>query len=538
MRILCSLLLWAGALAEPLGPAEKASAETLLSALTADPFAEEPLAALERIYRRGPGLPALARLCREREAAEPRLLVVLARIELLQGHRAEGLQALQRAAAVEKDPGQLRRLAKLLDDNGARVAAITAYRASLAGAIPIEQRHLQLRLGTLYLADGKVKEAQAAWEEAKRLGPNDAAVRRQIADALAARREWRAALDELRALEPLESGNPSALVALLRRESEIARHSGDRAEAGRQLARAFAAAAAARQPTLEAELARDLLRLYDVRSSKQRLELLALLAKREAQEPSLAALRGEVLAGSGDAAGAAEAMHAALGVHPDDAYLLRRLASLEKGANRVRELRLLFDVQRSDSALGIELLGALLDTQDKPGAAQVAQTLRQRFPDDATALGEAARLLAPAGLHEEALPLWQRVAALTPGDPDALIGCGDELRALGRADEARAAYSQLARDGSVVSYRQLVATLEKRKLVADAKRAFGEALAHHPDDEALRRDYARWLAANGAAGESVAEWNKLKQSTKDPFLRELAEHEAKRLEWQQMLERQ
>jgi tetratricopeptide (TPR) repeat protein len=538
MRTLALVCLCARLFAAPLGPAERASAETLLAALSAAPFADEPLAAIERIYERGPGRAALVQLSRQRAATDPRFLVVEGRVELSFGMRADGVKSLTKAAATEKDPANLRRLAQLLDDAGARAPAIAAYRGSIAGANAVEARHLQLRLGALYLAENKVKDAQAAWDQAKRLGPNDVALRRQIAEALAARHAWRPALDELHALEPLVGGDRLALVGVLRRESEIARQAGDRAQSGRALLRAFLAAVDAGQPTLEAELARDLLRLYDVRPKKPSPELLSMVAALEAANPAAAAVRGEVLAASGDLAGAQKALHAALAVHPSDPYLLRRLAAIDTGEARIRDLRALFEVQRSDPALGLELEAALLDAKDSAGAKMVAQTLRQRFADDVLSLTDLARLTGKNGLHAEALAAWERVVALTPNDPDALTGWGDELKALGRDDEARAAYLRLARDGSTVSYRQLVSTLEKRKLVAEAKRAFAEAVGRHPDDLDLRRDYARWLAQNGAPTEAIAEWKRLRESTKDSFLQEFADREIKRLEWQEMLNRQ
>jgi Flp pilus assembly protein TadD len=541
--LLLLLALAAPLAAAPLGPADQASVETLLLALGSDPFAEQPLDELTRIYGRGPGPTALLQLCRDRSAAapkEPRWLIVIGRLELARGRRAEGLQAIERAAQVEHAPANLVRLARLLDENGARPAAIAAYRASLSGASPGERRQVLLRLGALQAASGQAKEAKATWDEARRLAPKDAALRREIAEALVGVKAYRLALDELHDSEPLLAGDAAALVVVQRREADLARRAGDRARAGRDLGRAFLTAQSAGATALEAELARDLLRLYEVRPGHAHPppELRDLVAKLEAEQPGAAALRAELLAASGDRAGAAGAFRLAIGARPTDAYLLRRLTALEEGPARIRDLRALFAAQPADGSVGLELVGALLDEKDPRGAVEIGRVLATRFAGNPLLLGELARALSRAGLQADALPLWERAATLAPDDPDISIAWGDALRSSGRDTEARAAYQRLARDGSVVSARQLIGVLDRRHLAGDTRRAYEDALARHGDDEQLRRDYARWLAANGLAKESIAEWRRLAGSSRDPLLHDFAAREVERLERQLLLDRQ
>jgi len=526
----------------PLGPAERATAQTMLAALDADPFAANPLAALERVYDGGPGRKALIAELTERASAERRAgarWLVLARVELDGGRRAEAVRALERAATEAHDPAMLRRLAPMLDQLGARPPAIRAYREGAAGATAVERRYLQLRLGVLLLADGKLRDALAAWDEAKRLQPGDAALRRQIADALAARNQLQPALDELRAIEPLLAADPEALTVLERREADLARRAGDRVQAARILLRAFEAASSGRRPTREAEIAADLLRLYDLKPPRARIpaELSSVIARAEAEQPAVAGLRGELAATASDRAEALRAFRAAKAHRPDDAWVLRRLASLETGTEKLAALHALFELQRTDGTVGLELVDALIEARDSGGATHVAQTMRQRFGDNAALLGEMGKRLQNAGLKEEALAARERAVQIEPESPDAIVAWGDALRAAGRETEGVQAYFRLARDGSVVSYRQLIEVLSRRGLVAKVKEAYRAALERAGEDPTLRRDYARWLSANGFVAEAIAEWKKIHDGTDDAFLREFAARELKRLEWQQMLEK-
>src|SRR5262249_15122866 len=152
-------------------------------------------------------------------------------------------------------------------DGGDRTDALRAYQAGRVGASPLELRGIQLRLGALYLAQGNIKEARAAWEEAKRLAPADQALRRQIAEALAIHGAWRDDISELQAIEPLVAHDPAAQLAVLRRQADLAHQAGDRPLAERAFLRAYDIAAAHNDLTARSELTAELLRLHRVDKS-------------------------------------------------------------------------------------------------------------------------------------------------------------------------------------------------------------------------------------------------------------------------------
>jgi tetratricopeptide (TPR) repeat protein len=534
--------------ASELSPADRASIENLLASLGADPLAEDPMRALIRTYERGPGATALLQEVRRRATAKTASLsdvIVWGRLELDRGRRGDGLRAIGRAVTLTRDPGILRRLGRILDEGGDRQGAIYAYQAGRAGATPLELRGLELRLGALWLAQGKTKEARAAWDEAKRLAPSDQALRRQIAESFASRGAYRDALGELREIEPLVENDPNALVVLLRREADLCYRARDRLGSEQGLLRAYERAAQAEQVSARADLTADLFRLH--RADKDNppparkrglTELLAVAEKAELKTPAAAALVGDVLAERGDATGAIAALRRALAAHPNDPYVLRRLAAIETGEARARDLSTLFDREKNDPIIGFDLIDALFGAHAVEQGLQVARELRARFPDNTAVLAQIAYLLSKHGQHAQALGLTEKVLALDPDHPDAAIAYADELIAVGRLNEATTVLWRLvAQNRSVTSYRQLVTILEKRRLDAAVKRAFGEALDHFPDEHLLRRDFARWLAQAGAIDESVAQWKQIEQRTQEPFLRDFAQREIKRLEWQKMLNR-
>ncbi len=530
-----------------LEAADRASAQVVLSALRADPFAEQPLVELQRIYQRSAGAAALYADFNQRAArrdATAADLIVLGRLELARSRKPDAQRALSRAIALTDSPDMLRRLGRLLDENGARADAIVAYQRGRTGASPLELRALLVRLGALLLAEGKTPEARAVWDEAKRLTPNDETLRRQIAEALATRGAFREALNELREIESIVEREPQALLTVLRRQAEFARRSGNRALCTEVLLRAYVITTTQRSSPLRAEITLELLHLYKPQRStstaahrKSLDELLVHIRPLQKKSPALEALAGDVLAARGDTAAAAAALRRALVAQPGDPYLLRRLCALETGAERTRVLTALFEVERNDPGIGLDLVAALFEQRQPERAVEIAQALRTRFPDSAALLLEISRLLAKNGRHAEAIPVIERALQIEPDLPDATLQYADELRAVGRQADASNAYFRLvAKDGSIASYQHLIGVLAQRKLSSDLKRAYNEALAKSSGDVALRRDYARWLVASGAAAEALVQWKSVEERTKDnPFLRDYARREIQRLEQQKML---
>ena len=301
-----------------------------------------------------------------------------------------------------------------------------------------------MRIGVLEYAAGKEKEAQADWGAAKQLAPRDQAQRRQIAEAMAERGRWKEAMAELAQLEPLLESDPAGLIGVWRRQAELARRGGDRAKGVELLVRAYALAAqkASVPSSTRAELYLELLRTHHADwaaskgNRKKGLEELAALLKRQAATtPAVSGLYGEVLAEQGDEPNAVAALERALKLRPEDAYLLRRLVSIRHGEARLRDLERLFDLERADPSIGIELIEAQFAAQKQPEARHTAETMMKRFSDNATLLEELGRLLGKQGDHQTALGVLERATQLDH-HPDVILAYADELRATSRQPEA------------------------------------------------------------------------------------------------------
>jgi tetratricopeptide (TPR) repeat protein len=228
----------------------------------------------------------------------------------------------------------------------------------------------------------------------------------------------------------------------------------------------------------------------------------------------------------------------ALKASPRDTYILHRLCDLETGEVRIHDLELLFDLSPDDASVGLDLLTALFAAKRPEDATQKARVLQTRFHDNSLVLLEAGRTLRANGQPQEALKLDERALQLDPDNLDALIAYADDLRAAGRAADATQAYFRLvAKNPTPTGYQQLIGILAQRNAPEDLKRAYQEALVRQPDDDELRRDFARWLASTKAVDEALKEWNTILAKSKNAFLREYADREIKRLETQKLLNR-
>jgi tetratricopeptide (TPR) repeat protein len=527
---------WTAHAASPLGVADRETADAAMTALLADPFALEPFAALTKAYARGPGLRELAEDLRKKatgHAGASAALVILGRVELLQGRRAEGTRLLEKATDVAKDPAAQRNLAALLDGAGDRSVAIDAYRAGLADASPLERRHVLLRVGILLLASGKAKDARAEWDQAEKEAPTDLVLRRQIAEALGAQGDYAGAIAELRGMEQLTAADPDALVTLLRRQVDFARASGDVALAQNRLVRAYTLAATSRRTMLRTELWQDLLQL---RGRKGLKELLVAARAAEGKDPAAAGLTGEVLVELGDTAAAVEAFQRALATRPRDSYVLRRLCAIKTGDARLVDLQKLYDAEPEEAALAVELTGGLFAAKRSNEATGTAMKAADRFSDNAVLLVEIAELLAKNGQHAQAASLYERALARDPDRSEAVIAYADELRQLGREDDAVATYWRLvSNEASLPAYQRLIDVLRQRSLTAQVRRAYEEALRMPGPNDMLRRDFAMWLGTTGADDEALTEWRRLKADTRDRFLKDYATREVDRIERDMLL---
>ena len=524
------LLLGAAAEAAPLSAGDRAIAATSLVALAADPFAEAPFNELTRVYETGPGLAALAVELRRQAAGAPArtdLPVVIGRVELRRGRRADGAKELRIALGKNTPPAIARRLAVLLDGAGDREGAIAAFQAGLQNAPSVEARGVRLRLGALYLGAGKTVEARAVWEEAKRAAPGDLALRRRIAEVLASRGAYREALAEMRAVEPLVAKDPAAQIDVLRRESDFARRAGDTALAGQLLMDAFAVAAQARLVRLEEELSRSVVSHYKHDEHA--------VSVRAQANPLLAAVLGDLEVAKNARPKAVASYKKALAARADDRYVLRQLAAIESGEDHLRDLRALAQLDPTDVRLAGDLVVALFAAKQDQEALRAIDDVRGRFPDNPDVLYGLAELCTRHHQPTAALALYQRVAQLDPHRPEYQLALADALHALGRSDAEAAYWKLLGGKPTDADYVRLIQILRERDDAKLIQRAYKETLDKDPSQLLLRRDYATWLERLGARKEALAEWKRVADKAEDGFLRAQAEHEVTELENQQLL---
>lgn len=546
--VLVSFFVARSALAgSSLGAGDRATVQVCVAALSADPFADKPLRDLISSYRRGPGLAALAAEYQKRTAAKPVVedLIVLGRVEMERGQKANALHHLERAAALTKEPSHLRALGDLLFEAGDRGAATLAYQGGRAGATPAELRKIQVRLGALLLGAGKLADARNEWAAAKRSAPSDLTLRRQIAEALGVHGDWANAIAELRELEPLLEKDPAGLITILRREAEFARRTGDEKLARETLLKAYALASRTRQNTTRNELTTELFRAYRAdattpapRRTRGLDELAEAGQQISSEDARAAALQGDVLNARGDLAGAIVAFRRSLDASPGDTYVLRRLCAIESGENRVRDLKALFEIDVNDVSVGLDLVTALFSFKRAAEAIQHAEALKARYMDSALVLSELAHVLSLNSAHSQAVVLYERVLELDANQPDLVLAYGDALRAMGRTSEAAKVYFRLVqKDRSEASYRRLIDALQHRRLLDELMRAYKEALEKSPESQTLRRDYARWLSSTGKYDEAIAAWQAIAVTAREPFLKDFAAREIKRIEQQKLFKR-
>jgi tetratricopeptide (TPR) repeat protein len=500
-------------------------------ALQADPFAEAPFNELVRVYEGGPGLAALAAKVRQESHAAPAradLAILLGRIELRRGKRADGGIELRRALGRGTSPQVARRLAVLLDGAGDRDGAIAAFQIGLQGAPPVEARGIRLRLGGLYLVAGKTAEARASWEEAKRAAPGDLALRRRIAEVLASRGAYREALAELRGVEPLVVNDPAAHIDVLRRESDLARRAGEGGLGAQLLIDAFAVAAQARLIRLEEDLSRSAVAI--LKHDDHALE------RRAQANAQLFALVGDVMMARGSKTKAVAAYRRALQARHDDRYALRQLSAIETGDAHLRDLAALAQLDPSDVKLGAELIVAQLAAGHDADARHTVDEIRVRFPDNADVQFELAELLARHKQMLAALPLYQRAVQLDPGRSEYQLALADVLHSLGRAEAEPAYWKLLGGAPQAADYRRLIQILLERDAPTLVKRAYQEALGKNPDEVLLRRDFAVWLGRAGAPRDALGEWKQVEAKATDPFVRAQAAHAEKAIENQLLLD--
>ena len=167
----------------------------------------------------------------------------------------------------------------------------------------------------------------------------------------------------------------------------------------------------------------------------------------DSDDPRRWRLLGDILTGTGDFTGAAQAYVQARSrmANKDDPALLLQLSAALERAGRWSEAKPMLEKVielAPDSATALNHLGyALADRgEDLPRAITLLEKANRLRPDEPAFVDSLGWALFRAGENEKALPLIRRAVAAEPGNPELNEHLGDILWAMGRRFEARYAW--------------------------------------------------------------------------------------------------
>ncbi|MBI5479604.1 MAG: tetratricopeptide repeat protein [Deltaproteobacteria bacterium] len=364
-------------------------------------------------------------------------------------------------ACLREDPDDDQILAGL-----ERVAARTGrwgevvgdYAQTLHDAMGTPAAAHWLRLGRLYEEKlGQLDFALSAYERAVALDPTLVEAHAARLAVLRRAERWRALVEALAAQLRIET-DPARQTDLWVNMADV--HE-TRLDEPAQAATAYQRALELEpeSPEILASLERLLRRLGYWRDLCEVLRRRAALAFDPEVAASLRHEIGEIRAARlGDAAGAVAAFTEVLAAHPERLPTLRALERLQADSgNLVEATRILerltevADGRDERLALLKRLAARRWELHDEAGELLVYEKIRELAPDHPDALDGLARLLGPAGRHQELAAVLERAAELAP-DPArrrahraALAGLAE--RELGDLAQATQIYEMLAAEG-------------------------------------------------------------------------------------------
>lgn len=145
------------------------------------------------------------------------------------------------------------------------------------------------------------------------------------------------------------------------------------------------------------------------------------------------------------------------------------------------------------------LLEALNATDNTEEALDAASQVQKRFPQDASAQMALAQQLARVGRYQEAGPVFEKVLALNPGQPEASLGLGDVRQKAGDHARAIEAYRVALDYRSTTLAARLGAarSLAGLKRFEEARQLLEAGLASHASEPTLRLELSRIYARLG-----------------------------------------
>lgn len=478
---------------------------------------------LDRVYgyhvERGT-LDALLATYRDRTAKDPKdgaAWMILGLLEAQRGRDAAAVAAYRLAeTARPTDPMAPYYLGQTLVLVGQPDDAIAAFERAIALRPPRnELLEVFQALGRVHQRARHDREALAAWGRLEALFPNDARVQEQIATTLAEEGQLEDALKRY-----------EALAGTTRDAYRKVQHRLTAADLKVRLGRSEPALADFEailgQVRPDSWLARDVRRkIENVFLRNDDLNgLTTYYEKRLEREP--------------DDVEALERLGRTLAQLGRTAESLKRLEKATTLAPTRRDLRLGFIdilVQERDFAKAgaqyaeldrlnpgdpdtLRAWGSMLlrdpgrpEAERKQAAATVWRKLLERKPDDPLATAQVADLLRQAGFVEEALTYYRKAVALAPTAPQYHEYLGEYLYTLGRKDEARAAWAELAAGANrtPANLDRLSEVLAGFGEIATALETAAAAIGLDGESFPRRLNYATLLARSGDHDAALAQ---------------------------------
>jgi tetratricopeptide (TPR) repeat protein/HEAT repeat protein len=492
-----------------------------------DAFAWKRLTSLYKSYR------SLGELERELEAragkshefADLELYGHLARER--GDHAAAATRYRAALAAKPDDPRGAVALADELHATKQDAEAKQLYEGAVAKLDPKLRRAVYRKLADIALDGSDVDAAKRAFEKLIALDPNDVDVRRELAEALAAKKRAPEALAAYREIAPRLASRPEKAAEAWRRIGELSEEAGDDVAALEAYRKGFAMLP--RTNYLRRDLIDKIIALYgkkdDLRSLITIEEKTPPSARGFAEWETLARLYDQV----GDAVGAIAAYKKALAAdrHALDARK-RLIAILERAgrdAEAIEEYQRLCAEAPGDSRYQLELAEryARGGAAGRKKAVDLLNRLSSRFPRDPSVHGALAELYTRWGDSERAQREHETLARLEPDDETHLVDLGEIYWQRGKRKQALDTWQKLeshAKDRATGMAR-LAEVLGDHEMAGNAVELYEKALKLSPKDLALKRGLANALERVHRVGEAEQRWVEIYDQARDPKARSL-----------------
>lgn len=403
--------------------------------------------------------------------------------------------------------------AKLLADINFRLQAypkVIAILAPLRERLADDGEALGL-LGSAYLAEGQVKEANEVLTAAARLRPDDPTARARL--ALSRTRQTATRDQGIRELEGIVARDPdNQQIDLALVSSHIGNGDYDKAvNAAASLARTQPNAPLPHTLSGAARLAKG-------DTVGARADFLAALTRNPDYVPAAIYL-AELDIREGRFDSARHLLDGILQRKPTDLRALLARAQVESRANQPAAAIVLLETairhHPGEIPPRVQLLRAQSALGDRDKLAATALDLARTQADNPAAIDLAARALLSVGRNEEALELYRQMQTRFPDMAQAHERYGQALTLLGRDEEARTAFDRaLSTDARYLSAWNGRIMLEQKTNGLDAALAMAEkARIKNPDAPPLQVMTGDLLLAAGRTAEAARAYDKALKQT-------------------------